>query len=165
MPIFHLKWPRMKHEENSIRGARYADRHGYDKIDWDLQLTKDDVIVVTHWRRPMMQDGFFDTRHRLARGTPIGQMTWRQVQGLKTFDGYRIRRIEQMLPVIARLDMVAVLEPKSPKFAAGWIWEHITETAQRCGARIEAYALKSHGGVETMRAAASYGVKTRVIDR
>lgn len=165
MPIFHLKFPRMKHEENSIRGARYADRHGYDKIDWDLQLTKDDVIVVTHWRRPMLQDKFFDPRRRIAPNTPIGRLTWWQVKHLKTHDGYRIRRIEQMLPVIARLGMVAVLEPKSPKFAAGWIWEHITQVARDCGARIEAYALKSHGGVETMRAAASYGIKTRVIQR
>jgi glycerophosphoryl diester phosphodiesterase len=165
MAIFHLRFPRMKHEENSIRGARYADRHGYDKIDWDLQLTRDGVVVVTHWRRPMLRDGFFDTRYRLKRSTPIGEMTWWQVRHLKTHDGYRIRRIEQMLPVAARLGLVVVLEPKSRAFAAGWIWEHITETAQRCGARIEAYALRSHGGEQTMRVAASYGVKTRVIDR
>jgi hypothetical protein len=113
----------------------------------------------------MRQDRFYDPRWRLDPNTPIDHLLWRQVKRLRTHDGYRIRRIEQMLPVIARLDMTAVLEPKSPKFAASWIWEHITQVARDCGARIEAYALRSHGGVETMRVAESYGVKTRVIQR
>jgi hypothetical protein len=165
MPIFHLKYPHFKHEENSLRGAIYADRHGYDKIDWDLQMTKDRVIVVTHWRRPMRRDGFRDPRHILDPDTPIGQLTWRQVKRLVTHDGYRIRRIEPMLRFAGRIGIRPVLEPKSKRFAVDWPWEHIAQVANEAGAHIEAYALRSHGGVETMAAAARHGVPARVINR
>jgi len=164
VPIFHLKFPHMKHEENSIRGAVYADEHGFTKIDLDLQMTKDRVIVVTHWRRPMRRDGFASIGRRLDPDTPIGQLTWAQVQMLRTHDGYRIRRVEKMLKVCARRGLIALLEPKTKRFAADWVWEHITSVAEDVGAHIEARALRSHGGEETMDAARRHNVKATVMN-
>lgn len=163
MSVFHLKWPHYKHEENSIRGAIYAAEHGFSKIDLDLQLTKDNVIVVTHWARPMRRDRFYDRRARLDPDTPIDQLTWRQVKRLRTHDGYRIRRIERMLRVCARLGIIALLEPKTLRLARDWVWEHITQVADDVGAEIQAYALRSHGGDELVKVARRHDVRAWVI--
>lgn len=160
---FHLKWPHYKHEENSIRGAVYADRHGYRRIDLDLQLTADRVVVVTHWARPMRHDAFYDPRGRIRPQTPVSQLTWRQVKRLRTRDGYRIRKLDRMLKVCARLGIIALLEPKTPAFAVDWIWEHIAETAARTGAHIEVYALRNHGGAEVVKVVERHGIEARVI--
>lgn len=156
MSVFHLGWPHFKHEENSVRGAVYADQHGYSKIDLDLQLTKDLVIVVTHWTRPMRRDRFYDPRRRIDADTPIEQLTWRQVKRLRTHDGYRIRRVERMLRVCARLDIIALLEPKTVRLARDWVWQHISEVARHRGAQVECYALRSHGGEEIVAVARDY---------
>lgn len=166
MSVFHLKWPRWKHEENSIRGAVYADRHGYSKIDLDLQLTRDNVIVVTHWSRPMRRDRFHDPRRKIHPDTPVSHLTWAQVRRLRTRDGYRIRRVERMLRVCARLGIIALLEPKTVRLAASWVWPHITAVAEDTGADVEMYALRSHGGAQLVKAARAAGVqKARVINR
>lgn len=164
MRIFHLKWPRMKHEENSVRGAVYAHRHGFTAIDLDMQITKDRVIVCTHWARPMRKDRFYDPRKRIQARTPVSRLTWAQVRRLRTRDGYRIRRIEAMLKVCARLGIVAYLEPKGDRrFADDWPWEHIAQVADDVGAHVMVRALRDHGGVASTTAAHRWGLKVKVI--
>lgn len=145
--IFHLKWPHFKHEENSVRGAVYAHRHGYNAIDLDLQITADGFVVVTHWARPMRRDRFYDPKHKIGPHRPVDKLDWWQVRRLRTHDGYRIRRVERMLRVCADLGIVALLEPKGdPRFKKLWPWEHIAAVADDVGCTVSVRALRENAG-------------------
>lgn len=147
MAIFHLKWPRWKHEENSLRGIAYAASHGYDWIDLDLQITSDGVIVVTHWARPMKRDAFLDPRRRITRNTSVSHLTWKQVQRLRTTDGYRIVRVERALRACARHGIGAYVEAKADKrFERDWPWKHMCAVAEDVGCELQARSIRDLGG-------------------
>jgi glycerophosphoryl diester phosphodiesterase len=143
--IFHVQWPVFKHVENSLRGIRRAARRGYDAIDIDMQITKDGVVVGTHWARPLRRDGFRDPRRLIRPGTPISELTWTQVSRLRAGRWprrYRINRIERLLVACERRRVVAVLEPKGdPRFAEPWVWQHIATVAEDIGATVSVRAL------------------------
>jgi glycerophosphoryl diester phosphodiesterase len=160
--IFHLKFPRMKHEENSIRGIRNAARLGYGWIDLDLQMTSDGVIVVTHWARPMKRDRFKDPRRLINPGETVRHLTWREVRRLRTNDGYRIPRIEAALRACARHGIGAYLEPKGDRrFHRALPWQHIAQVAEDCGAHVRVYALPQNR--EALAPARAVGFETKVI--
>mgnify|MGYP003508761739 FL=1 len=88
--------------ENSPEGIRYAIRHGYSRIDLDLQVTKDGVVVATHTRDPLRDDkikgGFKDTSHTITdKKTEISEMTYAQVLKLKHSKGYTIRSLKELI--------------------------------------------------------------------
>lgn len=140
--ILHVKWPVMKHVENSLRGIRRAARRDYDAIDIDLQMTKDRIIVGTHWARPLKRDGFRDPEGKIPRYRPVRQMTWIQVHRLVAPKRYRIQRIERLLRACARRGVIALLEPKGDKrFAEDWPWEYMRDVAEDCGATVSVRAL------------------------
>lgn len=142
--IYHVKWPVMKHVENSLRGIRRAAR-SYDAIDIDMQITSDRHIVATHWARPMVRDGFHDPEHKIARYTPIKRMTLAQVRRLIAPKRYRIQPIERVLRACARRGVVAVLEPKGDRrFREDWPWEHLAAVAEDVGATVSVRALRAN---------------------
>lgn len=166
--IFHLKWPRWKHEENSLRGIRFASTHGYGWIDLDLQITSDGVIVVTHWPRPQRRDAFRDPRRKISRDTPVSRLTWAQVRRLRTSDGYRIRRIETMLRACAKYGIGAYVEPKGDRrFELDAPWRHMKAVAEDVGADLRARSLRDLGGRDAgwrrMQAAKRNAVPGKVI--
>lgn len=143
--IRHVQWPVMKHVENSLRGIRYAARHGYDAIDLDMQITSDGRIVGTHWARPMVRDGFHDPDHKIPRYRTVRRMTYRQVRRLVSSDHYRIQPIETLLRACARRGVVALLEPKGdPRFAQDWPWQHLAAVAEDVGATVSVRALREN---------------------
>lgn len=142
MRIFHVKWPIWKHVENSLRGIRKASRFGYDAIDLDLLITKDGVIVVCHWDRPMLRDNFYDTAHRLSIHAMVRELTWDQIKRLRAPGHYRIMRVEHALAACARARIIAYLEPKDdPRFASDWPWQHIRAVKARYHTRVRVRAL------------------------
>ncbi|MBO9523905.1 MAG: hypothetical protein J7518_20415 [Nocardioidaceae bacterium] len=159
--IYHVPHGTPYHQENSLRGIRKAAAEGYTSIDLDMQMTKDGVIVGTHWGQPMLRDGFRDPLLPLARKARVADMKWRRVRRLRTKDGgYRIQRLETLLAECARLDIEAVLEPKSdPRFRTVATWQRIRVMQRVAKARIAAYALPELGGAESMKAAKEAGVK------
>lgn len=169
-----IRWPRRifhklrpwKHVENSIRGAQRAHDEGFDGVDFDTRTTRDGVVVASHDRDPWRWDKFYDPRGLIPHRTPIELLTWRQVRRLRTKDGFRIHRIERLLRVCSRLDLVAVVEPKTRAAGTFAVWVHIVNVAHACGCKLAAYALRSHHGEETMRNARLAGVElTRVLDK
>jgi hypothetical protein len=139
--IFHVQWPVFKHVENSLRGIRRAARRGYDAIDIDMQITKDGVVVATHWGRPMVRDGFHDPAGDIPRYRPVKRLTWAQVSRLVA-GKYHIRRIERVLRACARRGVVAVLEPKGdPRFTHDTVWRYIAAVADDLGATVSVRAL------------------------
>jgi glycerophosphoryl diester phosphodiesterase len=146
--IGHVKAPTPKHVENSNRGDRRAKRQGKDGNDLDLQITKDNRIVNTHWARPMIRDGFRDPYGQIPRHRMVRQMTWAEVSRLvagRWPRRYRIRSVEQALRHCARLGVVAVLEPKGdPRFRLDWPWQHIAAVAEDVGATVSVRALREN---------------------
>ena len=153
--IFHVKYPRMKHEENSNRGDREARRRGLRGTDLDMQITADGRIVNTHWARPMIHDRFRDPYHEIKPSTPVSKLTFDEVSRLvagRRPRRYRIRSIEQALRHCAKLGLVAVLEPKGdPSFAKDWPWEHIYTVAEQVGCALAIRALPENA--EALKAA------------
>lgn len=142
MKIFHLEWPNWKHLENSIRGIRKAARLGYDAIDLDILITKDGVIVVCHWDRPMIKDEFHDPARRISIHAMVRELTWEQVKSLRAPGGFRIMRIETALAACARARIIAYLEPKDdPRFAADAPWAYIKSVATKYGTKVRVRAL------------------------
>jgi glycerophosphoryl diester phosphodiesterase len=132
----------MKHVENSLRGIRRAARRGYDAIDIDMQITRDGVIVGTHWARPLKRDGFHDPQHKIPRYRPVRRMTWIQVHRLVAPRKYRIQRIEVLLRACHRRGITAVLEPKGdPRFAHDTVWRYLATVADDLGATVSVRAL------------------------
>ena len=160
MRTYHLQWPRMKHEENSLRGIRYAARHGFDAIDIDMLITSDDVIVGCHWPEPMERDGFRDPRHKIGRDTPVRRMTWEQVSRLVAGHWprrYRIQRIERLLAACAKRGIIAYLEPKGdPRFELDWPWQEIRKHADVVGAHVRVRVLRDHHGPAVVKTADRY---------
>lgn len=166
--IFHLAWPHWKHEENSLRGIRFAATHGYGWIDLDLQITKDGVIVVTHWARPQRRDAFHDPRRKIGPDVPVSHLTWKQVRRLRTTDGYRIVRVERALRACARYGVGAYVEPKADKrFELDAPWAHMKAVAEDLGADLRARSIRDLGGRDAgwrrMQAAKRNGVPGKVI--
>lgn len=57
---FHLKWPRLKHEENSPQGDREAVATGHAGTDHDQQKGASGTSYNTHWKDVFRRDGFVD---------------------------------------------------------------------------------------------------------
>lgn len=171
MRIFHVKWPTPKHRENSLRGIRYAARHGYTHIDLDLLITRDNVIVGCHWQRPMVHDKFYDPAGIIHRGMRIKSLNWAQVRTLRAGRGlrrYRIQRVERLLAECARRGIVAYLEPKDDKrFEEDWPWQHIAAVADDVGAHVMVRAIRdfptTDAGVRRVKAARRNGFEAKVI--
>jgi len=148
--IFHVQWPRMKHEENSDRGDREAKRRRKRGTDLDILITKDGRVVNTHWPRPMERDGFRDPYGKLHRDARVADMTWEEVRRLRAGRWprrYRIRSVEHALDHCARLGLVAVLEPKGdPRFKQDAVWQHIAEVAEQVGCSVSVRALTENAG-------------------
>lgn len=66
--IFHLKWPRLKHEENSARGDREAVRKGCNGTDHDAQKGASGTSYNTHWKDVFRRDGFHDPEGHYGPG-------------------------------------------------------------------------------------------------
>lgn len=172
--IYHVPHGVPYHRENSLRGIRYAAsvRHDdgtrrYTSIDLDLQMTKDGVIVGCHWGQPMLRDDFRDPLRPWARKGVVRNMSWRRVRRLRVpRTKYRIQRLETLLAECARLNIEAVLEPKSdPRFQQDSTWRRIRIMQKMTGADVAVYALPELGGEKSVAAAKRLGFTAWVIRR
>lgn len=156
---------------NSVRGLRAADKARKPKADRDLLLTKDGVVVVSHWARPLLPHGprghdvFVDPLGQLGRARTIASMTWAEVGRLRTKrGGYRINRLDRDLAEAGDLGIGVVLEPKTPD--ARWrdpeLWRGIRARARANGVpSITGYVLPANRAAAAAMNAA--GIPTKVL--
>ena len=189
MRIYHLKFPHMKHEENSLRGVRRARRwlrRLFGWIDLDDLITKADPDcpldgddehvdgrclghqVGTHWDRPMKRDRFHDPEGLIDPSTRVRDMTLAEVERLRAPGGYRISRIHVLLRECARLKVGGYVEPKDdPRFEQDWPWQYLARVRRRTGARVKVRSIKNFGGFKAgyrrVLAARRNGFKARTI--
>lgn len=157
---FHVKWPRMKHVENSIRGVLYAIAHKFARIDLDMCITVADPhcpakyhpngekcrghVVGCHWPQPLLKDGFKDPAGRLAKHAQISQMSLEQALRLRARGGYRISLIDDLIRRCGT-HIIALLEPKGdPRFTQDWPWQHILDVANAANVHVQVYALPAN---------------------
>lgn len=114
--MYHLSGAKgQKALENSVQGVQDAASHGYKSIDIDTQVTKDGVIVATHWSMPLLRDGFYDPEGQIGKNTRVDQMTYAQVSRLKnTYGPYQIISLADMINVLASNNMNLSFELKAP---------------------------------------------------
>lgn len=158
--IFHVRKGQPYHVGNSIRGIRRAARRGFTKIDIDLQITIDGVIVGCHWPRPLRMDGFRDPKRKVGKDAVVAKLPWSTVSRLVAgrIIRYRIRRIEALLAECGRRGIIALLEPKGDsRFAHDEVWDHIAKTADLVGAHVQVRALPQN--VDALPAARRAGFK------
>lgn len=72
--VFHLKYPRMKHEENSPQGDREAVRRGCWASDHDWLKSHDGIVENAHWPDPFKRDRFEDPDGILGVGDKMHEM-------------------------------------------------------------------------------------------
>lgn len=168
MSIFHPRKGQPYHEVNSLRGIDRAVALGFDEIDLDMQMTKDGHIVVCHWSRPLLRDGFRDPDGKIARTRQVRDMTLAEVSRLKTKDGYRIQTLNKCLARCAEAGIAARVEPKVKVFYQRWPWENIAKAANGYNVTVRMYALRNHVGdpqfgQKCWGAARGAGIKGKVI--
>lgn len=125
--FFHVAEGVPYYVENSYVGIARAYRRRLAKrrkpyhygIDLDCQVTRDGVVVATHWGTPL-RHGFTDPTGELAADTPIGSMTWAEVRRLRArYHGrtYRIRTAVDLTGRALKRGLGVELELKSDAFA------------------------------------------------
>lgn len=106
---------------DSLRGVhKAAKRKGIRRaIDLNWHVTADLVWVNTHWRTPLEHGFAWDktatpAMRKLAKSTPIDEMTWDQVRHLvsKGRARYRINRAETVLALCDKLGVRVEFEDK-----------------------------------------------------
>lgn len=156
---------------NSIRGLRSAKRQRKPRADRDLQMTRDGVVVVTHWARPLSPHGprghdvFIDPLNRLAKHATVSQMTWDEVRRLRTKrGGYRINTLDRDMQEAGRLNIGLVLEPKTPdkRWQDVNLWRKVRSDAARYGVpRLTGYTLRANRGAAPYMNEA--GIPTKIL--
>jgi glycerophosphoryl diester phosphodiesterase len=162
--MYHVPRGTPYHTENGSLGIYLAARLGYHQIDLDLQMTKDKVIVATHWSQPMKKDGYYDPLGKLKADRKVSSMTWAEVSRLRTRSGYRIYPLELLIPLLGVYDMVGSLEIKGDRrFNDVRVMRQIKSWCRQAGvtAYIKQIPKLSKKHAQTMKAARTAGFWTR----
>lgn len=151
----------------SIRGLRRAHKWGATAIDIDVNITRDGVVVATHWQRPMLKDGFSDPAGKLGRFKRVATLTMGQVSRLRAYDGYRIWRTRRMMREAARLGITLCLEAKPDgRFAWPQVWQRVAADAAATGASVIVMSQPHQGhGFVFLEAASMAGLPTMLLSR
>jgi glycerophosphoryl diester phosphodiesterase len=111
--FFHVAEGKPYHLEDSRRGVLTAIRNRFRWIDLDCQVTKDGIPIITHWGRPMERDGFRDPLGKIDPHRSVEELTWEQVSRLRTRDGYRIWRADDLCNLAIKCGLRVELELKT----------------------------------------------------
>lgn len=172
MSIFHKRHDQPYRYENSIRGVIAAARAGggrrWDEIDLDVNMSKDGVIVNTHWTRPLLHDAFIDPQHHIDRHATVASLTWAELHRLHSPEGYRINTLETMLTICAEHHIGARIEPKADhRFEDARVWATVKADADAKRCRVRGYSIRNLGGpgagVRRVRAMNAGGIPSNVI--
>lgn len=124
--------------QNTPEGIEFAAEHGYKCADLDMQITKDGVLVASHWDQPMKKDGFQDPLGKLDQDTRIKDMTLAEVMRLRNEDGQsRIYTVSSLIEQLKSHGLAGDLEAKKdPRFATDKVMGQVADMVR--GAGIEA---------------------------
>ena len=99
------------HVLNSRRGV-VSLHEDVRYVDLDVLITKDGIGVNTHWQRPL-RHGFYDPRGTIPKNTKVSDLTWKEVDRLRTRQGqYAINTVHTMRAHAKRRDVTPLWELK-----------------------------------------------------
>lgn len=182
--IFHVPKGTAYTTGNSSAGMRWALRHFYRWIDWDANITSDNVVVIIHWPKfckdgflykvvPKRVPGAFRVRdewlvkHGYGRETTVSDLTWTQVSELRTATGRFIRTARQMFRLAARHHLNVALEVKGDRrFERTALMRGLHRSAELEGAEVIVMTLQNLGNPELrLKAAKEAGFTTVLLAR
>lgn len=92
--------------ENTLKAFQFAIDSGADWIEFDVQRSQDNVLVVIH----------DETVDRTTSGTGlVGQMTLEQIQTLDAGEGEQVPTFKQVIEMAKQHDIGILPEAKSPE--------------------------------------------------
>jgi len=96
--------------ENTMKAFQAAIESGVDWIEFDVQRSHDNVLVVIH----------DETVDRTTNGIgPVGQMTLEQIQALDAGEGEQVPTFKQVIEMAKQKDIGILPEAKSPELYPG----------------------------------------------
>lgn len=150
---YHVEWPTLKHVENSVRGVKYAKRHGYKTIDLDMlpdeELVENPKLIAghiwnTHWPDPFRRDGFRDPKRILGKGDKMHEMNAIEISRLVAGHRpklYHIPHIESQLHLCAEIGLQALIEPKrSTVWLRQPVWDYLADVCEKNGTHVAVYS-------------------------
>src|SRR5436189_6469549 len=75
-------------------------------------MTADGRLIVNHWPRPMVHDGFDDPHRRPIEHVRVQHLGWGTIQDLRTPDGHRIWLATSHLAICEIYDVTPCYEVK-----------------------------------------------------
>jgi len=153
--------------ENSPQGIKYAAKHGYSSIDLDMQITKDGVLVNTHWSQPMSKDGFYDPLGKLDPKTKVSEMTFAEVSRLRNKDGQsRIHTMESQIALLKKYGIAGDLEAKNDKrFATDKVMGQIASMVRKAGIKANLKSIdRGPGSIRILEKAQEHGFWVRTAE-
>jgi hypothetical protein len=179
LPIFHVEKGIPYHVENSIHGLNLAATGGYDAWDGDWQVTMPDDTcpyckrgrcvghpINTHWRRPLLLDGFTDPDGQIGLRHSVDRMTLDQAARLITRDGYKMHDAVRMFHAAMTRQLKVAAEVKHPRYAEVPVMERLWAAKEATGARVRVMKLSDGPKpLGTLKAAKAVGAETIMIAR
>lgn len=155
---------------NCRAGIRKAAARGATALDVDVQVTRDVMLVATHWERPMLRDGFTDPEGTLSRFTRVDRMWLHEVMRLRSPEGYRIRPVHHLIPTAHRHGVRLCLEAKQDAILERReAWEQLDADVRGWGPFPGPVVVMSQpfggAGVRVLRAAKDAGLPTLLLTR
>lgn len=152
---------------DSIDGLDWAVKHGYNAIDLNFHVTRDKIIVNTHWSQPLLH-GFHDPLGKIATNAQIKDLTWREVSRLRSVDGHRIRTAGRMLREAKKRGLRVEFEAKnSPAFTNSDIWRRVKDLADKLHLslqmKVESWVDVPGGAPAILAAAKAGGIGARIV--
>ncbi|MFS3128664.1 hypothetical protein ACLM5J_09690 [Nocardioides sp. Bht2] len=167
------RWSRFTHllpyrRNNSKVGLEHAANNSR-AVDLDVWPTADNVLVNTHWRKPLLLDGFRDPAGRTKRNRNVDTMMWRRVRRLESREGFRIVKVSRRLEQAAELGVIRIeLDAKGGQ----WLtepdaWHPIAELARELGltVAVKCASRRPRYAGRVLRAAHLAGLPTILLPR
>lgn len=166
------RWARFAHFKpyyvnDSIAGLDKAVRLGYNAIDLNFHVTKDGVIVCTHWAQPL-KHGFVDPLGKINPNTHIQDLTWREVSRLRAPGDHRIRTMSRMLKEAKKRGLRVEFEAKNSRaFTDPKTWARVHKVATRHNlslqVKVESWVKVPGGAPAVLAAAKEGGIAFRIV--
>ncbi len=159
------------HFNNSPQGLKAARKKGYKGIDLDAMISKDGVVVNTHWADVLKRGGFYDPKKKLPKNITVKKLNADQLFSLKSKGGYSIHSMEEMFKLAKKEGLRVEFELKGSK---GFEYGHggltrlkeMKAIADRIGVQVQVKTISTTPGAKArLKAAHRAGFTTFVLPR
>jgi hypothetical protein len=156
------------HKPNSFRGLEMVKSLGMNAGDFDVNVTKDRKIVVTHWPQPYLAwVGFIDKSGHFKRGSRVAlrDITYAQLKDTESrLNGYKIWDMEHFMDRAAKLGICPFFEWKGGR-GTDDLFKAQYSIVRNSGGIAKFMTLPTASHMEAMYHAGKAGFETGVLAR